>query len=118
MNHPMGINCMSIINSPRVVGCYGAQSQFYMTAYGDINPCDFNPINFGNVREMPIPEIWKKMITHPDFSKRYPTCRMQSKAYRKKYIDPLPKNVRLPVSIEDIAPVEMAEQDSTLAGVS
>ena len=32
--------------------------------------------------------------------------------------DPFPKNVRLPVRIEDIAPVEMADQESTLAGVS
>jgi hypothetical protein len=42
---------------------------------------------------------------------------MQSKAYRKKYIDPLPKNVRLPVKIEDIAPIELADQEITLAGV-
>ncbi|MFO0793229.1 MAG: radical SAM protein [Candidatus Brocadiaceae bacterium] len=116
-NHPMGINCMSIINSPRGVGCYGAQSQFYMTAYGDINPCDFNPINFGNIRDMPIQEIWKKMVTHPDFSKRYPTCRMQSKAYRKKYIDPLPPDVRLPVRIEDIPSADTIDQEISLAGV-
>ncbi|MGR3311629.1 MAG: radical SAM protein, partial [Candidatus Brocadiales bacterium] len=102
MDHPMGVNAMALINSPLGVGCYGAQSQFYMTAYGDINPCDFNPINFGNVKQMPIQAIWHKMTSHPDFNKRYPTCRMQSKAYRKKYIDPLPDDVRLPVAIEDI----------------
>ncbi|MDR4506825.1 MAG: radical SAM protein [Candidatus Brocadiaceae bacterium] len=118
MDHPMGINCMSIINSPRGVGCYGAQSQFYMTAYGDINPCDFNPVNFGNIRDMSIQEIWKKMVTHPDFSKRYPSCRMQSKSYRKKYIDPLPKNVKLPVNIEDIAPIESVQHEPGLAVVS
>ena len=101
MDHPMGVNAMALINSPRGVGCYGAQSQFYMTAYGDINPCDFNPINFGNVRDMPIQAIWKKMVSHPDFSKRYPTCRMQSKAYRRKYIDPLPVDMQLPVPIEE-----------------
>ncbi len=100
MDHPMGVNAMALINSPKGVGCYGAQSQFYMTAYGDINPCDFNPINFGNVRDMPIQAIWKKMVTHPDFNKRYPTCRMQSKAYRRKFIDPLPPNASLPVPIE------------------
>ncbi|MFQ5964836.1 MAG: radical SAM/SPASM domain-containing protein [Candidatus Scalinduaceae bacterium] len=100
MDYPMGINAMALINSPKGVGCYGAQSQFYMTAYGDVNPCDFNPINFGNVRDMPIQAIWKKMVSHPDFSKRHPTCRMQSKAYRRKYIDPLPLDVKLPVAIE------------------
>ena len=100
MDKPMGVNAMALINSPRGVGCYGAQSQFYMTAYGDINPCDFNPINFGNVRDMPIQAIWKKMVSHKDFNKRYPTCRMQSKAYRRKFIDPLPNDVQLPVAIE------------------
>lgn len=99
---PMGVNAMSIINSPEGVGCYGAHSQFYMTAYGDINPCDFNPINFGNIREMPIQKIWQKMVSHPDFNKRYPSCRMQSKEYRKKYIDPLPEDIQLPVPIEAI----------------
>ncbi|HHT9126970.1 MAG TPA: radical SAM protein [Candidatus Brocadiia bacterium] len=110
MDHPMGVNAMALINSPLGVGCYGAQSQFYMTAYGDINPCDFNPINFGNVRQMPIQAIWHKMTSHPDFNKRYPTCRMQSKAYRKKYIDPLPPDVKLPVAIEDI-PNEVLMED-------
>ncbi|MGR3294683.1 MAG: radical SAM/SPASM domain-containing protein [Candidatus Bathyanammoxibius sp.] len=99
---PMGVNAMALINSPLGVGCYGANSQFYMTAYGDINPCDFNPINFGNVRDMSIQAIWKKMVTHPDFNRSFPSCRMQSKAYRKKYIDPLPHNQKLPVPIEDI----------------
>ncbi len=99
---PMGVNAMSLINSPMGVGCYGASSQFYMTAYGDINPCDFNPINFGNVRDMPIQAIWKKMVTHPDFNRTFSSCRMQSKAYRKKYIDPLPVNQKLPVPIESI----------------
>ncbi len=100
MDAPMGVNAMALINSPKGVGCYGAQSQFYMTAYGDINPCDFNPINFGNVRDMPIQSIWKKMVSHPDFSKRYPTCRMQSKSYRKKYIDTVPSDMKLPIPIE------------------
>ena len=109
---PIGVNAMALINSPLGVGCYGANSQFYMTAYGDINPCDFNPVNFGNVREMPIQAIWKKMVSHPDFNKRFPSCRMQSKAYRKKYIDPLPANPKLPIPIESIpqdAPVNFEE---------
>ena len=112
-DNPMGINAMAIINSAQGSGCYGAHSQFYMTAYGDINPCDFNPINFGNVRDMPIQAIWQKMVAHPDFNKRFHSCRMQSKEYRKKYIDPLPDGVPLPVPIEDIPGYyEKAEQEN------
>ena len=101
-DYPIGVVAMCKVNSPEGAGCFGAFSQFYMTAYGDINPCDFNPISFGNIRELSLPIIWNKMINHPDFNYRHKTCRMQTPAYRAKYIDPLPDDPKLPVSVEDI----------------
>ena len=99
---PIGVVVMAKVNSPEGAGCFGAYAQFYMTAYGDINPCDFNPISFGNVREMPIGLIWNRMRSHPDFKIHHKTCRMQTPSYRAKYIDPLPPGVKLPVPIEVI----------------
>ncbi len=112
MDHPMGVVAQAIVNSPEGVGCFGAHSQFYMTAYGDINPCDFNPISFGNVREMPLQAIWHKMVSHPDFRERHLTCRMQTPSYRENYIDILPDNVRLPVTIEEIEALNAAKVKS------
>ena len=102
MDHPMGVICQSFINSPDSVGCFGSFSQFYMTGYGDINPCDFNPISFGNVKEKPLAQIWMEMRNHPHFGKRHMTCRMQTPSYRRKFIDVLPDDFRLPVPIEEI----------------
>ncbi len=99
-----GVIAQSIVNSPMGAGCFGAYSQFYMTAYGDINPCDFNPISFGNVNELPIQAIWQKMVSTEGFDKKHMTCRMQAPAYRAKFIDPLPEGVHLPVPIEEYAP--------------
>ena len=45
--------------------------------------------------------IWERMVAHPDFCYRHPTCRMQTPTYRKKYIDPLPEDPQLPVLVED-----------------
>ena len=101
-DYPIGVVAMCKVNSPEGAGCFGAYSQFYMTAYGDINPCDFNPISFGNVRELPIQVLWSRMRSHPDFQIHHKTCRMQTPAYRAKYIDPLPDGVRLPVAIDMI----------------
>jgi MoaA/NifB/PqqE/SkfB family radical SAM enzyme len=101
-NTPIGVVAQSKVNSPEGAGCFGAWSEFYMTAYGDINPCDFNPISFGNVRDLPIQVIWHKMVSHPDFKIHHKTCRMQTPEYRAKYIDPLPEGTRLPVPIEVI----------------
>ncbi len=97
----MGVIAQAVVNSPEGAGCFGAYTQFYMTAYGDVNPCDFNPITFGNVRKMPLRDIWEKMVTHPDFCYRYASCRMQTPAYRAKYIDSLPDDIRLPVPVEN-----------------
>ena len=101
-DYPIGVVAMCKVNSPEGAGCFGAFSQFYMTAYGDINPCDFNPVSFGNIRELSLPIIWNTMINHPDFNYHHKTCRMQTPEYRAKYIDPLPDDPKLPISVEDI----------------
>ncbi len=97
----MGVIAQAVVNAPDGAGCFGAYTQFYMTAYGDVNPCDFNPICFGNVRKLPLAAIWHRMVNHPDFCYRYASCRMQNPDYRAKYIDPLPDNVKLPVPIDN-----------------
>jgi MoaA/NifB/PqqE/SkfB family radical SAM enzyme len=71
-----------------------------MTCYGDINPCDFNPISFGNVREEPLEAIWRRLAAHPEFAPHRHACRMQSQRYRTKYIDAIRDEERLPVRIE------------------
>ena len=99
-NQAFGVTAQAFANSPHGGGCFGAFSQFYMTCFGDINPCDFNPISFGNVRDARLGDIWKKIVTHPEFSKHRLSCRMQSTRYRSLFIDPLDPDETLPVSID------------------
>jgi MoaA/NifB/PqqE/SkfB family radical SAM enzyme len=97
---PFGVVTMARVNSPLGAGCFGGFTQMYVTAFGDVNPCDFNPVNFGSVREFPLEAIWERMVTHPEYGVRKQTCRMQSPRYRKMYIDPIPPDADLPVPIE------------------
>ena len=47
------------------IGCLAANIQYYVSAYGEVTPCDFTPLTFGNIRKEPLTKIWKKMIyTH------------------------------------------------------
>ena len=87
-----------------------------MSAYGVVNPCDFNPCTFGNVRKMRLSEIWHKMVSHPDFCYRYASCRMQTPEYRAKYIDILPDDVRLPVPIENFCSAPMPRNEFSKDG--
>jgi len=94
-----GVISMAWINSPQGSGCFAANEQFYMTASGDIGPCDFTPFTFGNLTEEPLGAIWKRMISHPAYCKPHTTCRMQDPAFRRQYIDPIPEGIPIPIEL-------------------
>jgi MoaA/NifB/PqqE/SkfB family radical SAM enzyme len=97
--HPMGITAQAKANAHDGGGCFGGFAQFYMTCYGDINPCDFNPVTFGNVLEAPLETIWRRIVSHPEYAPHRHACRMQSERYRAKYVEPIRGEERLPVHI-------------------
>ena len=97
---PFGVVAQAEANGYDGGGCFGGFAQFYMTCYGDINPCDFNPITFGNVLEEPLETVWRRMVAHPEYAPHRHSCRMQSVRYRAEYIEPITDAERLPVRIE------------------
>ncbi|MFX1447914.1 MAG: radical SAM/SPASM domain-containing protein [Promethearchaeota archaeon] len=88
------------------IGCLAANIQFYASAYGDIAPCDFTPISFGNIRKTPLKKIWSTMVSHPAYKHRSSFCRMQSPDFRRYYIDPIPDDAKLPYPIEKLPYVD------------
>jgi MoaA/NifB/PqqE/SkfB family radical SAM enzyme len=71
---------------------------FYISPYGDVQPCCFMPLTFGNVREEPLKIILEKMWENPMFCEDWAKkeCPMLNKEFRKKYIDSIPSNIKLP----------------------
>ena len=88
------------------IGCLAANIQFYASAYGDIAPCDFTPLSFGNIRNLSLKKIWRKMTDHPAYNHRSPFCRMQNSCFRQIYIDPIPKDAILPYSIDKLPRID------------
>jgi len=86
----------SEVEGPECAGCMGAHSQFYMTAFGDVDPCDFLPLTFGNVRDEPLEAIWMRMRGHPAFVEHCDHCLMQDAEFRRQYIDHIPEDRLLP----------------------
>ena len=84
------------------IGCLAGNIQFYVSAYGDIAPCDFTPLSFGNIRKEELKDIWKKMVSHPAYKKRVTYCRMQNPEFRRQYIDPIPEGAGLPYDIANL----------------
>jgi MoaA/NifB/PqqE/SkfB family radical SAM enzyme len=83
-------------------GCLAGNYQFHISPQGDFMPCDFTPISFGNVRNQSVAELWDKMTGHPAYCRHQDQCRMQSSGFRTKYINSIPPNALLPISIEEL----------------
>jgi len=49
------------IESPEVFGCGGGTQHLFVDAAGEVCPCDFTPLSFGNVRDRPLARIWERM---------------------------------------------------------
>ncbi len=82
------------------IGCLAAKFQIHITAQGDLTPCDFTPLSFGNIRESSVREMWQSLITHPAYDRPVQRCRMQDPAFRSKYIDTIPNKANLPYRIK------------------
>lgn len=80
----------------RLIGCLAANFQLHITAQGDLTPCDFTPLSFGNIRESSVSELWQALLSHPAYRRRTLRCRMQDPDFRKKYIDTIPEGADLP----------------------
>jgi len=62
-----GILVYAYVTSFKSIGCSCGTSYFYVTPYGEINPCDFYHKYFGNVREEPLYKIIDKMSSTQGF---------------------------------------------------
>ena len=73
----------------------------YITAYGDVTPCVYVPLSFGNVRAEPLKKILDRMWSHEMFSSiSCDTCITNIKGFREKYFKHREKPGTYPIWIE------------------
>ena len=57
-------------------GCPAGVAQIHLRANGDVSPCDFTPLSFGNIRQKSLGEIWKVITESDIYSKPSNQCRL------------------------------------------
>jgi len=95
------------------VGCVAGNIQYYVSAHGDVTPCDFTPLSFGNIRDEPLKRIWKRMRSHPAFRHRSQFCRMQNPKFRHIYVEPIPDDSMLPYPMDRLPRVDYRKASIT-----
>jgi MoaA/NifB/PqqE/SkfB family radical SAM enzyme len=102
------------VNGPKGAGCYAGWFQFYMTAYGDMMPCDFTPLTVGNSLQEPVDALWKRLANHRVYAEHCNHCRMQDADFRARYIDPIPDSGPFPFPIAELDRLTSADAESGL----
>lgn len=73
-------------------GCPGIQKKLlYVSAYGDVQPCCYVPLKFGNVLEEPLAKIVERIDQHAMY-KRFGglnSCPMNNDEFRSEFVLPL-----------------------------
>ncbi len=69
-------------------GCPGGVAQIHIRGNGDVCPCDFTPLSFGNIRQRPLSEIWQSIRESDIYSKPSSGCRLADPKYRSKLMKP------------------------------
>ena len=49
------------VESPELLGCGAGTQHLFIGPDGTVCPCDFTPLGFGNVRDTPLADIWRRM---------------------------------------------------------
>ena len=56
-----GVSSLAYAESEHKFGCGAGSYHSYIDACGNLYPCDFVPLSFGNIQDKPIKELWAKM---------------------------------------------------------
>lgn len=100
------------------IGCVAGHLQYYVSAYGDVTPCDFTPLSFGSLRQESLKHIWARMVHHPAYHHVSRRCRMQNPQFRAVYIDPIPDDAGLPYPIHLLPQLDYRTLESASTATS
>ena len=84
--------------APKLCGIF-IHATFYISPYGEVQPCPFMPLSFGNVRSGSLPSILNNMWNHSIFHSEYKDCLVLHEDFREKYLNKKGKESVFPIEI-------------------
>jgi len=74
-----------------------ARRYVYISPYGDLQPCCFVPLSFGNVRRTPLKKILNRLWQSPLMNYDSQRCLMNNPDFRKDYLEKIGTAKTLPI---------------------
>ncbi|MCD4840825.1 MAG: radical SAM protein [Methanosarcinales archaeon] len=93
------ITAFPFFMGPDMFGCFAGRRWVHITSGGDVLPCAYTPLKFGNIRDETLKDIWKRM--GKTYRKTPPSCLMRDKEFRNRYIHSIPEGTPMPFDMAD-----------------
>jgi MoaA/NifB/PqqE/SkfB family radical SAM enzyme len=93
------ITAFPFFMGPDMFGCFAGRRWVHITSAGDVLPCAYTPLKFGNIRDEPLKDIWKRM--GKTYRKTPPSCLMRDREFRNRYIHSIPEDAPMPFDMVD-----------------
>jgi len=93
------VSALPYLLGPDMFGCFAGNRWMHIASTGDVLPCPYTPLTFGNIRNEPLADIWKKMGNHPAYRKKSDVCLMRDPEFREKYIHTIPAGEKMPYPV-------------------
>lgn len=85
----------------QMMGAMAGRRWMHVTAEGDVKPSPYPPFRFGNVKEVPLKEIWQRIRSYPYFQRQKKLSPMHDPEFME-LVDKIPEEAELPYPFEKI----------------
>jgi len=85
---------------PDMFGCFAGRRWIHVTSAGDVLPCAYTPLSFGNILEEDLADIWKRIGKHSAYKGSADYCMMRNPEFRSKYVHTIPEGEPIPFRID------------------
>lgn len=95
---PTKVCAFNQIESPELFGCGAGTQHLFIDNAGEVCPCDFTPLSFGNITQIPLVDIWQKMNQAFSLPRRHCFIQANYKLIAEKVRE---NNFEVPLKAED-----------------
>ncbi len=85
----------------QMMGAMAGRRWMHVTVDGDVKPSPYPPFRFGNVKEVPLKEIWQRIRSYPYFQRQKNISPMHDPEFME-LVDKIPEEAKLPYPFEEI----------------
>lgn len=79
------VSAFPYLLGPEMFGCFAGKRWIHIDASGDVLPCAYMPMPFGNVKDKSLKEIWKKMGRNKWMKCKPEQCLMKDPLFREEH---------------------------------